>query len=59
MVATMSIEGGTDGAVFRSYIEQELAPRLRPGQVVVMENLKAPKVAGIREASEAAGARLQ
>jgi transposase len=58
VVATMSIEGGTDGVVFRTYIEQVLAPRLRPGQVVVMDNLKAHKVAGIREAIEAAGARL-
>jgi transposase len=58
VVATLSIEGGTDGVVFRTYIEQVLAPRLRPGQVVVMDNLKAHKVAGIREAIEAAGARL-
>ena len=55
----MSIEGGTDGAVFRTYVEQVLAPRLRPGQLVVMDNLKAHKVAGIREAIEARGARLQ
>jgi transposase len=59
MVAAMSIEGGTDGDVFRSYVEQVLAPRLRPGQLVIMDNLKAHKVAGIREAIEASGARLQ
>ena len=59
IVATMSVEGGTDGAVFRSYVEQVLSPQLHPGQVVIMDNLKAHKVAGIRETIEATGARLQ
>jgi transposase len=54
-----SIEGGTDGGVFRSYVEQVLGPRLRPGHLVIMDNLKAHKVAGIRETIEATGARLQ
>ena len=35
-----------------------LAPALRPGDIVVMDNLAAHKVAGIRQAIEAAGARL-
>ena len=56
LVATMTVEGGTDGAVFRSYVEQVLVPHLRPGTVVSMDNLKAHKVAGIREAIEAAHA---
>ena len=59
MVATMTVEGGTDGALFRTYVEQVLAPHLRPGQVVLMDNLKAHKVAGIREAIEAAHATLR
>ena len=59
LVAMMSIEGGTDGEAFRTYVEQVLAPRLRPGRLVLMDNLKAHKVAGIREAIEATGARLQ
>jgi len=59
MVATMTVAGGTDGAVFRTYIEQVLAPRLRPGQVVVMDNLTAHKVADMREAIEAAHAGLR
>jgi transposase len=58
LVAMMSVEGGTDGDVFRSYVEQVLAPRLRPGHVVIMDNLKAHKVRGIREAIEAAHATL-
>jgi transposase len=56
LVATMSVEGGTDGEVLCSYVEHVLAPHLRPDQVVIMDNLTAHKVAGIREAVTAAGA---
>jgi transposase len=55
----MTVTGGTDGEVFRSYVEQVLAPRLRPGPVALMNNLKAHKVPGIREAIEAAHATLR
>jgi transposase len=55
----MTVTGGTDGEVFRSYVEQVLAPHLRPGHVVPMDNLKAHKVSGIREAIEAARATLR
>jgi transposase len=44
--------------VFRVYIEQVLRPTLRPGDIVIMDNLRAHKVAGIHEAIEQAGARL-
>ena len=54
----MMLEGGRDGAAFRPYVEQVLVPQLRPGQVVVRDNLKAHKVAGIREAIEAAQTQL-
>jgi transposase len=39
-------------------VEQVLVPELRPGDIVVMDNLPAHKVAGVRETIEAAGARL-
>jgi transposase len=58
IVATMSVEGGTDGEVFRAYVAHVLAPQLRPGQMVIMDNLKAHKVAGIQEAIEATGAHV-
>ena len=58
VVATMTVEGGTDGDVFRSYVDQVLAPQLRPGNVILMDNLKAHKVPGIRESIEAAHATL-
>jgi transposase len=46
------------GGLFLAYVEQVLVPTLRPGDVVIMDNLRAQKVAGVREAIEAAGASL-
>jgi transposase len=46
------------GAAFRAYVEQALAPVLQSGDVVVMDNLAAHKVAGIEEAVAAASASL-
>jgi transposase len=56
--AVMTVEGATDTAVFRAYIEQVLVPTLVADDVVVMDNLSVHKVSGIREAIEATGARL-
>ena len=58
LVATMTVESPTDGDVFLAYLEQVLCPQLQPGQVVVMDNLGAHKVAGVRERIEATGAEL-
>jgi transposase len=56
--AVMTVEGATDAEVFRAYVSRVLAPTLRPGDVVVMDNLSAHKVAGIEEAITNAGAKL-
>lgn len=56
--AAMTIESPTDGEVFTAYLEQVLCPQLQPGDVVIMDNLSAHKVAGIRELIEARGAQL-
>ena len=48
-----------DGAAFLAYVEQVLVPELRPGDIVVMDNLPAHKVTGVREAIETAGATLR
>jgi len=58
VVAAMLVEGFTDGAVFVAFVHEVLVPQLRPGQVVVLDNLKAHQVAGVREAIAAVGARL-
>lgn len=56
--ALMTIDGATDGAVFRAFVEQVLCPTLTAGDIVVMDNLRAHKVAGIEEAITRCGARL-
>jgi transposase len=49
-------EGALNGELFRAYMTQWLAPSLRPGDVVIMDNLSSHKVSGVVEAIEAAGA---
>jgi transposase len=44
---------------FLAHVHQVLVPTLKPGDIVVMDNLSSHKVAGVREAIEAAGARLR
>ena len=56
--APMTIAEPTDGDIFLAYLEQVLCPQLRPGQVVIMDNLSAHKVEGVRALIEATGARL-
>jgi transposase len=58
LLATMSIEAATDSDVFQAFVDQVLCPRLRPGQIVVMDNLSAHKVVAVRHSIEAVGARL-
>ena len=50
--------GPMNGEIFRAYVEQHLAPTLRPGDIVIMDNLAAHKVGGIREMIQAARALL-
>lgn len=59
MTAPMVLDGPMTGAAFLAYVEQVLAPTLVPGETVVMDNLPAHKVAGVRAAIEATGARLR
>jgi transposase len=54
----MTVEGFTDGAVFLAFLRQVLVPQLRSGQILIMDNLKAHKVAGVAAACAAAGVRL-
>lgn len=58
MTAPMVLDGPMDGLAFEAYVTQVLAPTLRPGDMVVMDNLTAHKRAEIAIAIEAAGARL-
>jgi transposase len=56
--ATVVLDGAINGVTFLAYVEQFLVPALRPGEVVVMDNLSSHKVAGVREAIESAGCDL-
>jgi transposase len=58
LTAPCVIDGPMNGNAFLAYVEQVLAPTLKPGDIVVLDNLSAHKVPGIREAIEAAGAKL-
>ena len=58
MTAPMVLDGPMTGAWFLSYVEQVLVPTLRRGDVVILDNLPAHKGLAVREAIEAAGARL-
>jgi transposase len=58
LTAPMVIDGAMNGAAFLAYVRQLLVPTLSHGDIVVMDNLPAHKVGGVREAIENAGARL-
>lgn len=56
--ASIVFHGALDATLFRGYVQRCLAPALRPGDVVVMDNLPSHKVAGVAEAIDAAGASV-
>ena len=58
MTAPFVYDGAMNGTVFLAYVEQVLVPTLSAGDVVIMDNLPAHKAVGVRDAIEAAGARL-
>jgi transposase len=58
IVAPLVLDGPMTGTAFRAYVEQFLAPALEPGDVVVLDNLAAHKVDGVRQALAAAGASI-
>jgi transposase len=58
LTAPCVIDGPMNGDVFLAYVEQILAPTLKPGDVVVLDNLSAHKVPGVRQAIEVVGAAL-
>jgi len=59
VTAPMTLDGAMHGAAFLAYVEQVLVPTLRPGDIVVMDNLPAHKPPAIRHAIERAGAELR
>ena len=58
VIAPLVLDGPLTGRAFRAYVEQFLAPALAPGDVVVLDNLSAHKVDGVRQAITAASASI-
>lgn len=58
-MAPLVLDGAIDGAAFRAWVEQFLAPELQRDHIVVMDNLGSHKVAGVRQAIEERGATLR
>ena len=56
LTAPLVVDGAINGELFRGYVEQHLAPTLREGDLVVMDNLNSHKVAGVQAAIRRAGA---
>jgi transposase len=59
LAAPMVLDGAMHGTAFIAYVEQVLVPTLRPGDIVIMDNLPAHKPLAVREAIEKAGASLR
>jgi transposase InsO family protein len=57
--ACLAFDGATDSACFEAYVGECLAPTLRPGDIVVMDNLACHKAAEVRRLIEAAGAEVR
>jgi hypothetical protein len=58
MGGAMAVEGATTKVVFETYVERLLAPMLRPGQVVILDNLSAHKSKRVLELIEGRGCRV-
>jgi transposase len=58
LVATMTLEGAVDTLAFDAYINEVLGPNLRPGDVVILDNLNVHKASQIERAAVSAGARV-
>lgn len=58
ITAPCVFDGPINGVAFKAWIEQALAPELQDGDIVILDNLSSHKVAGVREAIEAKGAKL-
>ena len=58
MVAPMVLDGPINGIAFQAYIDQVLVPELRPGDIVIMDNLGSHKSPAVRQMVSGAGARL-
>lgn len=59
LTAPMVLDGPMNGAAFRAYVEQVLAPTIGPGDIVILDNLPAHRAAGVRDTIAARGGCLR
>lgn len=59
LTAPMLLDGAMDGEAFLVYVRDFLCPTLKPGDIVIADNLKSHKVKGVKEAVEAVGATIR
>ena len=58
LTAPLVVDGAINGAIFLAYVQQHLVPTLKQGDIVIMDNLSAHKVAGVERSIEAVGAQV-
>jgi len=58
LTASTVVDGAMNGPILLAYVQQQLVPTLQAGDIVVMDNLTAHKVAGVREAITSVGAKV-
>jgi transposase len=58
LTAPFTIDGAVNGEIFLTYVQRVLAPALKKGDIVIMDNLGSHKISGVNEAIKAAGATL-
>lgn len=58
-IAPLVVDGAINGDIFKAWVQQHLVAELKPGDVVVMDNLSSHKVKGVRESIESAGASIK
>ncbi len=59
LTAPLVVDGPMDGEIFLAYVRDFLCPTLKPGDIVIADNLSSHKVAGVRQAIEAVGATIR
>lgn len=58
LLAPLVVDGALNGEIFLKYVQQQLAPQLRSGDILVLDNLATHKVAGVAKALEVRGAQV-
>ena len=58
IVSVMTVEGATDSEVFCAFLEHVLGPKLKPGDVLVLDNVGAHRTADVRRLVEKMGAKV-